>query len=55
MGIKRMFENNAQFDGLLENSAGSKVSDVHQRAYIDINEEGTIAAAATGEEKKINF
>lgn len=48
-----MFENNAQFGELLTNSTGLKVSDVHQRAIIDISENGTIAAAVTG--RKINL
>lgn len=52
-----MFSNAAQFENFLENStARLKVSDVHQKAKIDINEKGTIAAAATGklEIKKVS-
>lgn len=49
MGMTKMFNNNAEFGEFVEQKAEMKVSDVHQRAFIDINEHGTIAAVSTRE------
>lgn len=45
--MKRMLTNQAEFDNLVEEKVELKVSEVRQRALIDINEHGTVAAAAT--------
>lgn len=43
-----MFSDSANFTGLLETTEPLHVSDVIHKAYIDVNEEGAEAAAATG-------
>jgi serine protease inhibitor len=48
MGMAKMFSNAAQFDNLLEESEPLKVSEVIHKAFIEVNEEGAEAAAATG-------
>lgn len=48
MGMKRMFGSGAQFDELLEQSDPLYVSKVVHKAFIEVNEEGAEAAAATG-------
>ncbi|XP_034940184.1 ovalbumin-related protein X-like [Chelonus insularis] len=45
IGIKTMFENTANFSGMTETPV--KVSKVIQKAFLEINEEGCEAAAAT--------
>lgn len=47
MGMQRMFTDQAQFTKFVTAQTGMKVSDVHQRAFIDINEHGTVAAVAS--------
>jgi len=48
MGMEKMFSNSAEFDNLLESSEQLKVSEVVHKAFIEVNEEGAEAAAATG-------
>ncbi|KAK0170427.1 hypothetical protein PV328_010993 [Microctonus aethiopoides] len=47
MGMKEMFESTANFKGINE-STPLKVSKILQKAFIEVNEEGTEAAAVTG-------
>ncbi|HTS17403.1 MAG TPA: serpin family protein [Verrucomicrobiae bacterium] len=49
MGVRLAFTDAADFSGMEEAGAGGlKLSAVFQKAFIDVNEEGTEAAAATG-------
>ncbi|EDW01801.1 serine protease inhibitor 42Dd [Drosophila grimshawi] len=48
LGITKMFNDGAEFDNLLETPEGLFVSKVLHKATIEVNEEGTEAAAATG-------
>lgn len=48
LGITKMFNDGAEFDNLLESPEGIFVSKVLHKATIEVNEEGTEAAAATG-------
>lgn len=55
MGMTTMFSNQADFSNLLESPEPLKVSDVIHKAFIEVNEDGAEAAAATGKFKFINF
>ena len=44
-----MFSNSAEFNEMLESPEELKVSKIVHKAFIEVNEEGTEAAAATGE------
>ncbi|BFG05867.1 serine protease inhibitor 42Dd [Drosophila madeirensis] len=48
LGIKKMFTESAEFNNLLESPEGVFVTKVLHKATIEVNEEGTEAAAATG-------
>lgn len=48
IGLERIFSNAADFSGMLQSNESLKVSAVVQKAYIEVNEVGVEAAAATG-------
>lgn len=48
MGMTNMFSNAADFSDLLTQNEALKVSKVVHKAFIEVNEEGAEAAAATG-------
>ncbi|XP_068147292.1 serine protease inhibitor 42Dd-like [Drosophila tropicalis] len=47
LGMTRMFSSSADFSGMLKNSQGVQISSIMHQAFIDVNELGTEAAAAT--------
>lgn len=47
LGMTDMFSGSANFSALLNSDEPIHVSDVVQKAFIEVNEEGTVAAAAT--------
>lgn len=48
MGMGKMFTDGADFSDLLDSPEPLKVSKVIHKAFIEVNEEGAEAAAATG-------
>lgn len=54
MGLDEIFSNNADLNGLLESDQLLKVFVIHQ-AFIEINEEGSEAATATGKIFNLNL
>uniref|UniRef100_A0A6P4EKN7 Alaserpin-like isoform X1 n=2 Tax=Drosophila rhopaloa TaxID=1041015 RepID=A0A6P4EKN7_DRORH len=48
LGMSKMFTDQAEFGKILESPEPLKVSAIIHKAFIDVNEEGTEAAAATG-------
>ena len=48
LGVVRGFEDNAQFDRMFENTpVSSKIDNIIHKTMIEVNERGTVAAAAT--------
>ncbi|BFG06180.1 serine protease inhibitor 42Dd [Drosophila madeirensis] len=48
LGMSKLFGNSAEFNKMLQSPEQLKVSAIIHKAFIDVNEEGTEAAAATG-------
>lgn len=48
MGMNTLFSAHADFTGLVEGADSLKVSKVIHKTFIDVNEEGSEAAGATG-------
>lgn len=53
MGMEKMFSHAAEFGNLLDSDESLMVSKVVHKAFIEVNEEGAEAAAATGKLFKI--
>ncbi|CAH2020516.1 unnamed protein product [Acanthoscelides obtectus] len=47
-GLEQIFTDEADFSGMLDNPERLAVSQVVQKAFIEVGEEGTEAAAASG-------
>ncbi|KAH8285471.1 hypothetical protein KR054_009737, partial [Drosophila jambulina] len=47
LGIRELFSNNADLSGLFADKSAGQVSQVAHKAYLEVNEEGAEAAAAT--------
>ena len=47
MGLNSIFDETANFSGLFENAQHQRISDVKHKAFLDVNEAGSEAAAAT--------
>ena len=48
MGLRQAFSNDADFSKMTDNPMGLKITEVIHQAFVEVNEEGTEAAAATG-------
>lgn len=48
MGVTEIFSETAELSGILDSVEQLKVSDVIHKAVIEIDEVGTVAAAASG-------
>lgn len=48
MGLNRMFTDAAEFGNMLDENEKLKISNVIHKAFIEVNEEGAEAAAASG-------
>lgn len=55
MGMSQIFSDSADFGDLLDSAEDLKVSEVVHKAFIEVNEEGTEAAAATGKENSFSL
>lgn len=49
LGVQKIFTDTADFSGLLSDSENAKVSTAKHTAFIDVNQDGTEAAASTSE------
>lgn len=47
MGLSTMFSTSADFNGLFDSVVPLKISDVKHKAFLEVNEAGSEAAAAT--------
>lgn len=48
MGMKSMFKDSADFSGIPQEKVPLKISNAVQACFLEVNEEGTEAAAASG-------
>lgn len=55
LGIKTAFTNSANFSHMIQGNTKLSISSVVHKAYIKIDEYGTVAAAATGNYQMIFF